>query len=160
MRVRQTGSFGIFGTLAVAGVLWTIPAHAQNAQKAPEVDAQEVLIKTTLLSFNDANVTQNYSVLHGKLSKQFRDQFPPERLKEVFKPFVEQKIDIEQIAGKAPIADKAAEVDDRGVLSLVGHFDLKPSHVYYDLGYVMSEGAWKPIKINVNVRPPDSKSKQ
>jgi hypothetical protein len=118
---------------------------------------QEVLIKTTLLTFNDANVTQNYSVLHAKLSKQFREQFPPERLKEVFKPFVEQKIDFDIIAAKIPIAAKEAEVDDRGVLALVGHFDTTPSHVFYDLAYVLSDGSWKPIKINVNVRPPESK---
>jgi hypothetical protein len=155
MRGRQ-GSAQIFCILAagVAGALWTGPAHAQ---KAPEPAAQEILIKTTLLTFNDANVTQNYSVLHSKLSKPFRDQFPPERLKEVFKPFVEQKIDIDLIAARTPIPAKAAEIDERGVLSLNGHFDTTPSHVFYDLGYVMSDGEWKPIKINVNVKPPEGK---
>jgi hypothetical protein len=153
---QQRGSPGIFGAVVaiVAGALCTVPAHAQ---KAPDPDMQEVMIKATLLTFNDANVTQNYSVLHSKLSKQFREQFPPERMKEVFKPFADQKIDIERIAAKTPIPAKAAEVDDRGVLSLTGHFDIKPSHVFYDLGYVMSDGEWKPIKINVNVKPPDGK---
>jgi hypothetical protein len=156
MRGRKRGSFGVFGALVAlaVGTAWASQAHAQ---KPPETDMQEVMIKTTLLTFNDANVTQNYSVLHSKLSKQFREQFPPERLKEVFKPFVDQKIDIDIIAAKAPIPAKAAEVDERGVLSLTGHFDIKPSHVFYDLGYVMSDGEWKPIKINVNVKPPDGK---
>lgn len=142
-----------FLVAAAVGGVWAVPAQAQ---KAPSPELQEVLIKTTLLTFNDANVTQNYGVLHAKLSKQFRDQFSPERLKEVFKPFVDQKIDIDLIAAKAPIPAKAAEVDDRGVLSLSGHFDTKPSHVFYDLGYVMSDGEWKPIKINVNIRKPDA----
>jgi hypothetical protein len=156
MRRWQDGSVRIFSIAVVTalGALWTAPAHAQ---KPPEPLQQEILIKTTLLTFNDANVTQNYSVLHSKLSKQFRDQFSPERLKEVFKPFVEQKIDLDLIAAKTPIPAKAAEVDDRGVLSLNGHFDTKPSHVFYDLGYVMSDGEWKPIKINVNVKPPEAK---
>jgi hypothetical protein len=144
---------GILVATAVGG-FWNAPAQAQ---KAPPPEQQEVLIKTTLLTFNDANVTQNYGVLHAKLSKQFRDQFSPERLKEVFKPFVDQKIDIDLIAAKPPIPGKTAEVDDRGVLSLSGHFDTKPSHVFYDLGYVMSDGDWKPIKINVNVKPPETK---
>ena len=30
---------------------------------------QEILIKTALLTLNDANVTGNYTVLHAKLSK-------------------------------------------------------------------------------------------
>jgi hypothetical protein len=156
MRGRRHSSVQIFSFVVATAVsaLWAAPAYAQ---KPPEPLQQEILIKTTLLTFNDANVTQNYTVLHSKLSKQFRDQFPPERLKEVFKPFVEQKIDIDLIAAKAPIPAKAAEIDDRGVLSLNGHFDTKPSHVFYDLGYVMSDGEWKPIKINVNVRPPETK---
>lgn len=149
--VKQVAGFLV--ATAVGGFC-AVPAQAQ---KAPPPEQQEVLIKTTLLTFNDANVTQNYNVLHAKLSKQFRDQFSPERLKEVFKPFVDQKIDIDLIAAKAPIPAKAADVDDRGVLSLSGHFDTKPSHVFYDLGYVMSDGEWKPIKINVNVKPPESK---
>lgn len=144
---------GILVATAVGGFWGT----AAQAQKAPPPEMQEVLIKTTLLTFNDANVTQNYGVLHAKLSKQFRDQFSPERLKEVFKPFVDQKIDIDLIAAKEPIPGKPADVDDRGVLSLSGHFDTKPSHVFYDLGYVMSDGEWKPIKINVNVKPPETK---
>ena len=151
LAVRQFA--GILVATAVGG-FWAVPAQAQ---KAPPPEQQEVLIKTTLLTFNDANVTQNYSVLHAKLSKQFRDQFSPERLKEVFKPFVDQKIDIDLIASKPPIPAKVGEVDDRGVLSLSGHFDTKPSHVFYDLGYVMSDGEWRPIKINVNVKPPESK---
>lgn len=151
LAVRQFA--GILVATAVGG-FWAVPAQAQ---KAPPPEQQEVLIKTTLLTFNDANVTQNYSVLHAKLSKQFRDQFSPERLKEVFKPFVDQKIDIDLIAAKPPIPAKVGEVDDRGVLSLSGHFDTKPSHVFYDLGYVMSDGEWRPIKINVNVKPPESK---
>ena len=92
MRGQQSGSVQTFCILTAAaiGAVWAAPAQAQ---KPPEPVQQEILIKTTLLTFNDANLTQNYSVLHSKLSKQFRDQFSPDRLKEVFKPFVEQKID-------------------------------------------------------------------
>ena len=152
MRTGLRGSCSLVCFLVVAFVafVWAPPAQAQ---KPPEKFMQEVLIKTTLLSFNDANVTGNYAVLHAKLSKQFRDQFSPERLKEVFKPFVDQKIDFDIIAAKTPIPGKEAAVDDRGVLALVGHFDTTPSEVHYDLAYVMSDGEWKPIKINVDVRP-------
>ena len=53
-------------------------AQAQN--KVPSERALEALVKTTLLTFNDANVTGNYAVFHAKLSKPFRQQFSPERL--------------------------------------------------------------------------------
>lgn len=156
MRIGRRGSLPIVQLFAATAAL-LLGATPAAAQQPPDKLMQEVLIKTTLLSFNDANTTGNYSVLHAKTSKQFRDQFPPERLKEIFKPFADQKIDIAVIAAKTPIAGKEAAVDDRGVLGLSGHFDMTPSHVHYDLGYVVSEGEWKPIKININVRPPDTR---
>jgi len=49
------------------------------------------------------------------------------------------------------------KLDDDGRLTLQGYFDTTPSHVYYDLRYILSEGEWKPIKINVQVKEPDKK---
>jgi hypothetical protein len=138
-----------------ASLLIVAPAQAQL--KLPNQELQEALIKTTLLTFNDANVTGNYAVLHAKASKPFREQFSPDRLKEVFKVFVEKHIDIRIIAAKTPLPTEEAKIDDDGNLILIGYFDTTPSHVYYDLKYVLSDGEWKPIKINVNVKAPDKK---
>jgi hypothetical protein len=128
------------------------------AQPVPIPLLQEALIKATLLTFNDANITGNYDVLHAKLSKPFRDKFPPDKLKEAFKAFADAQVDFKVIAAKTPIAKPEPSVNDRGVLSLYGHFDTTPSHVYYELEFIMSDGEWKPIKINVNVRKPDAAS--
>src|SRR5262245_23835696 len=70
------------------------------AQKAPDTFTQEVLVKATLLTFNDANVTGNYAVMHAKLSKPFRDKFPPEKLAEAFKVFRDNRIDFDIIVAK------------------------------------------------------------
>ena len=48
----------------------------------PSAVLQEILIKTSMLPLNDANLTGNYTVLHAKLAKPFRDQFSPDRLKQ------------------------------------------------------------------------------
>lgn len=144
---------GLIATLAVASVCGGGPAAAQPV---PIPLVQEALIKATLMTFNDANLTGNYDVLHAKLSKPFRDQFPPARLKEAFKAFADNHVDFKIIAAKTPIAKQEPTVDEKGVLSLYGHFDTTPSHVYYELEFIMSDGEWKPIKINVNVRKPDA----
>jgi hypothetical protein len=135
---------------ALVGVM--LAASPALAQKAPDAFTQEVLVKSTLLTFNDANVTGNYTVLHAKLSKPFRDKFSPERLKEVFKVFHEKRIDFDLIAAKPPIASKPATVNDSGVLMLHGHFDTTPSRVHYELDFIMSDGEWKPIRINVQLK--------
>ena len=102
--LRKPGRFmGMLGAVLLASILIAAPAQAQQV---PNKTLQEVLVKVTLLTFNDANVTGNYTVLHAKLSKPFRDQFSPARLKEVFKSFSDNNIDFDIIAAKMPIASQ------------------------------------------------------
>jgi hypothetical protein len=135
----------IAGTLLLAG--------AQAAEKVPNAIEQEILIKTSLLTLNDANLANNYVVLHARLSKPFRDQFTPDQLKKAFKTFADQKADWGIIAAKPPVPTEEAKIDDNGALLLRGYFDTRPSRVYYDLDFVPSENEWKVIKLNVNVKP-------
>ena len=137
----------------VAALLLAVPAQAQDT--VPSAFLQEILIKTSLLTLNDANVTGNYTVLHAKLAKPFREQFSPDRLKQVFKPFADNKVDWGVIATKPPVASSESTIDKRGALILRGYFDTRPSRVIYELDYLPSEGEWKPIKLNVNLKSPD-----
>lgn len=147
----------------VGAVMLALPAvNASRAaavveSKVPSAFIQEVLIKTYLLTLNDANITGDYDVLHAKLAKPFRDQFSADRLKQIFKPFVDKHIDFGLIAAKPPIASRESEIDKRGALILRGYFDTSPSRVLYELDFIPSEGEWKPIKINVHVKPRDDK---
>jgi hypothetical protein len=140
--------------VAVALLVFASAPTALAQPKVPSPELQEVLIKASLLSFNDANVTGNYVVFHAKLSKPFRDQFPPDKLATVFKEFRDKHIDFDIVAAKKPINAEEPKVDDRGVLSIKGYFDTTPSRVNYDLAFVMSDGEWKLIKIDVNVKKP------
>jgi hypothetical protein len=138
--------------VAIIGALFLVgPARAEN--QLPTAEYQETLIKNSLLTLNDANVTGIYEVLHAKLSKPFRDQFTPDKLKEIFKTFVDQKADWAFIAAKPPVPTGEATIDERGALHLRGYFDTKPSRLNYDINYVPSEGQWKPLGINVTVKP-------
>lgn len=148
MRIR------IFGFLAVLLFIGT-PARAENTVPSPQL--QEMLVKTALLSLNDAIITGNYTVLHAKLSKPFRDQFSPEKLKEVFKTFADQRADWAIIATKPLVPTADTTIDKRGVLLLRGYFDTQPSRVNYDLDFAPSEGEWKPLKLHVNVKPLNEK---
>ena len=151
--------FASFSTLArstalsgaVAGALLAPPAAADDKLPSPLI--QEVLIKASLLTLNDANVTGNYAVLHAKLAKPFREQFGPDKLKQAFKEFADKKIDFDVVAAKSPIVVKDAQIDERGALQLRGYFDVSPNRVRYELDFIPSEGEWKPIALNVDVKP-------
>ena len=87
-------------------------AQAQN--KVPSERALEALVKTTLLTFNDANVTGNYEVFHAKLSKPFREQFPVERLARTFQEFNKKHVDFDIIAALKPAYDPPPQRRRRG----------------------------------------------
>jgi hypothetical protein len=138
------------GAIGMA-VLLAMPAGASD--RVPSATTQEILIKTSLLTLNDAIVSGNFTVLHAKAAKPLREQFGPDDVKQAFKKFVEQKIDMAAIAASSPVATDAAQIDDRGALLLRGRFDVGSSRVSYKLDFVPSEGEWKPIKLNVDVKP-------
>ena len=134
----------------VGALLLAMPAYAENT--VPTAQVQEKLIKTSLLTFNDANLTGNYAVMHAKLAKPFRDKFSPDQLKKAFKSFIDQKIDLAPIVLKPPVATTETKIDGRGALQLRGYFDTAPSRVLYEIDFVPSESEWKPIALDVKVR--------
>jgi hypothetical protein len=66
--------------LAAAG----ISSPPVLALDMPSPFVQEVLVKSILVTLNDAVAADNFTVFHAKISKPFRDQFPPE-LKATFR---------------------------------------------------------------------------
>lgn len=138
----------------VAALILLLSASAVEAQnKVPSGRALEALVKSSLLSLNDANVTGNYDVLHAKLSKPFREQFPPERLKATFKEFQTNGADYDIIAAMPPSYDPRPVVDEEGKLVVKGTFPTEPQRLRFELEFIPSDGEWKLIRIYVKVDP-------
>ena len=131
------------GFAIVALLLLAAAASAQN--KVPSERGLEALVKATLLSFNDAVVTGNYAVFHAKLSKPFREQYPPERLEHTFRDFSKKHIDFDVIAALKPGYDPAPKVDDEGRLLVKGHFPTEPLRVNFDLAFIPSDSDDNPL---------------
>lgn len=134
--------------------LMLVASLVQAQNKAPPDRMLEALVKTTLLTFNDANVTGNYDVFHAKLSRPFREQFPAERLARQFQEFNRKHIDFDIIAALKPVYDAVPKVDDKGKLLVKGHFPTEPKQVNFDLEFIPSDGEWKLIGINVKIGDP------
>ncbi|MDI1288270.1 MAG: hypothetical protein PSV46_28080 [Reyranella sp.] len=134
----------------VAMVVLVLAAPMAEAQvKLPTERGLESLVKSSLMSFNDANVTGNYTVFHAKLSKPFRQQFSPEKLKETFREFAEKNIDIDIISAMKPTYDPPPLIDDNGKLIVKGSFPTEPARVVFALDFILSDGEWKLVSINV-----------
>jgi len=148
--MKQMTVVARLAVVIVMVALFGAPASAQ--QQLPSAMIQEVMIKTSLLTFNDANETGNYDVLHARLSKPFRDQFPPEKLAAVFKAFHDQHASLDLIAAKPPVATEPAKIDDQGRLVLKGYFDTGASRVNYDLAFIFDEDEWRLVRLNVDLK--------
>ncbi len=136
----------------VGALVLLLSAFAVQAQnKVPPDRVLEALVKASLLSLNDANVTGNYAVLHAKLSKPFREQFPPEKLKETFKEFSRGNADFDIIAAMKPTYDPPPVVDGDGKLVVKGSFPTEPSRLLFELEFIPSDGEWKLIRIHVKL---------
>ena len=117
----------------------------------PGPSAQEVLVKSILVTLNDAVVSDNFSILHAKISKPFRDQFPPDKLRAVFKDLVEKHAVFDAVVASPVVSDEEAKIDEQGVLRLNGHFDTAPKKVKYQLGFIPSDGAWKLSGVTIDI---------
>ncbi len=122
-----------------------------DALDMPSPFVQEVLIKSVLVTLNDAVAADNFSVFHAKISKPFRDQFPPEKLRAVFKDLVEKHAVFDAIVASPAIPEEEAKIDDKGVLRLKGRFDTTPKKVKYQLGFIPSDGQWKLSGITIDI---------
>jgi hypothetical protein len=146
--------FSMFRRLVIAGVLVTAAfASAQTrAQDVPDAIYLEALVKGSLITFNDANMTGNYEVMRLRAAKPFEDKFTAADLHEMFKGFGEQEINIATVAGMDIIEDAPSQVED-GVLTLKGHFATNPLEVSYTLNYMVEGNDWALIGIDVSAKP-------
>jgi hypothetical protein len=132
-------------------ILALIAISPAKALDMPGPAVQEVLVKSILVTLNDAVASDNFTVLHAKISKPFREQFPPDKLRAVFKDLVEKRAVFDALVAQKMIADEDAKIDEQGVLKLKGRFQTAPKQVKYQLGFIESEGAWKLSGITIDI---------
>ena len=134
-------------------VLLLLATNALAQNQVPPPRPLEALVKSTLMTLNDANLTGDYRVFHARLSGPFRQQFSPDRLKQSFRELQEKNVDIEIICALAPVWEQPPFVDSAGKLVLRGMFPTEPTRVSFEMDLVAWDGDWKLIQIRVRVAP-------
>jgi hypothetical protein len=139
--------------IAVALTLAAVasPAGTAEAQGMPSPFTQEVLVKSILVTLSDASSADNFTVLHAKISKPFRDQFPVEKLRVTFKDLADKRAVFDAVVAMPVITDAETKIDDNGILRLKGHFETTPKQVKYRLGFMPSDGQWKLSAIAIDI---------
>jgi opacity protein-like surface antigen len=123
------------------------PAFAADI---PGDDDQDVLIRTTLMTFNDANMTNNYSVFVAKASKEFQSQFTTDKMASAFEAFRKSQLYFEDVVTADYDSYEKAKIDNDGALVLAGVFKTDDLEVKYHLRFIQNDNIWKVAGINVD----------
>jgi hypothetical protein len=122
------------------------PAFAADI---PDDDDQDILIRNTLMTFNDANRSGNYSVFMAKASKEFQAQYTAEKMAAAFESFSKGKLDMSDVVTADYDTYEKARLDGNALV-LVGVFKTDDLEVKYNLRFLQNDDAWKVSSINVD----------
>jgi hypothetical protein len=114
---RLCGKNPLGAIMLALAISFVTPAFSATL---PTDNEQEILVKTTLMTFNDANLTGNYSVLFDKSSKAFLSQISVEKLSDAFKVFRARNINLESIVADEIDSSKLKFVNEDGVWKILG----------------------------------------
>lgn len=137
---------------------WTSPA-AQKAvpqqtptseQKLPVGLEQALyLIRSTLLTLNDANRSGNYTVLRELAAPDFQAKNSAADLGVIFADLRNRKIDLFAVALMAPQLSASPHLEPNGMLRLTGAFPTRPLQISFDLLFENVAGQWRLFGIAV-----------
>jgi hypothetical protein len=125
------------------------PALQRQIQMPPP-EAMIILIRAHLVALSQANQTNNYTVLNGLGSADFRKANPPERLSQIFAPFRTNNIDLAPVVFITPQLSQQP-IMENGRLRLIGFFPTQPMRLDYDLTFEPSNGVWRLFGLSVNL---------
>jgi hypothetical protein len=116
----------------------------------PSADIIVILIRSTLLSLNDALRTGNYTVLRDLASPSFREANNAGRLHQIFSGFSGQRIDLSAVAILAPKLSLAPNIDSDKRLHIAGYFPGEPIQINFQLVFEAVAGQWRLFGISVD----------
>jgi hypothetical protein len=133
-------------------------APAQRPQKRVEDASRQksviglpqalYLIRSTLLTLNDANRSGNYTVLRDLAAPGFRDKNSPADLARIFTDLRDRHFDLFSAALIAPELS-APPHEEAGLLRLTGTFPTRPLQIRFDLLFQKIENQWRLFGISV-----------
>jgi hypothetical protein len=125
-------------------------AEAPPPPQAPQVvmpnaDKIVLLVRTTLLTLNDALQNGNYTVLRDRGAPAFRDANSAARLGQIFDPRQDRRRFVRGQRHGPAIEPGADPRPEAGHLDVKGYFPTRPAQIYFDVLYQSVGGHWRVV---------------
>lgn len=123
--------------------------------QVPSDDQLQEMARETVLDFNDAIQSGDFTQFHANVSKPFQKEASPERFKEVFQAFIDAKPDFSEIRSQtADFTDTPVVEREIGykTLKLNGTYPTTPRNTKFELKYIPEGKEWKLISIRISTK--------
>jgi hypothetical protein len=127
------------------------PAAAPAPQQPLPVSIEQALylIRSTLLTLNDANRSGNYTVLRDLAAPDFQARNTAADLGQIFSDLRRRNFDLYGAALLAPQLTAAPALDAEKRLRLTGFFPTRPRQINFDLSFQVVGGQWRLFGISI-----------
>ncbi len=124
-------------------------APSAAAALPASIEQMLYLIRSTLLTLNDANHSGNYSVLRDLAAPDFQARNSAADLALSFTDLRRRNFDLFAVALLAPRLTATPALDAKGMLHLAGLFPTRPLQIGFDLTFETVGGTWRLFAISI-----------
>ena len=127
----------------------------RSSGDVPSDSKLQSLARTTVLDFNDAVQSGDFSDFHDTVSKPFQKQASAEKMKDVFRAFIDAKVNFKEVKSldakftSTPLAETNLGYK---TLTLKGNYATTPRKTNFELKYIYEDDEWKLSSIEINTK--------
>ena len=126
------------------------PRPAAQQQTMPvSIEQALYLVRSTLLTLNDANLSGNYSVLRDLAAPDFQARNTAADLGQTFSDLRRRNFDLYGAALLAPQLTVVPALDQSGMLHLAGYIPTRPQQINFDLVFQVVGNRWRLYSISI-----------
>jgi hypothetical protein len=126
------------------------PRPAAQQQTMPvSIEQALYLIRSTLLTLNDANLSGNYTVLRDLAAPDFQARNTAADLGQTFFDLRRRNFDLYGAALLAPQLTVVPALDQSGMLHLAGYIPTRPQQINFDLVFQVVRNRWRLYSISI-----------
>jgi hypothetical protein len=122
----------------------------------PAPDVLVMMVRAALTAVNQANFTENYSVLRGMTTPALQARLSAEKLGQAFVGLRKQNLDLSPALVLAPDFTEAPKLTSAGGLMLKGIFPTRPLRINFAIDYLPIDGFWMIDQMSVSASRADA----